>query len=153
MLWSERQELRFFLNRTMKKRSRLSRISNLYIQILYLCHVSFIQIRYIPCKKYDMDSLGNSTSFHTTNLWEFGPNSHQIPWPFHVIYPRYILFSTLKHDMDLGSWKSSSHGISMAFAKKMMGFPVRIWPHFRTKPNCRQYGMRKSLSHFLQGML
>ena len=55
-----------------------------------------------------------------------------------------------------GTWHgfrtSSSHGIFMAFAKKMMGFPVRIWSHFRTKPNCHQYGMRKSVSHFLQGM-
>ena len=41
--------------------------------------------------------------------------------------------------------------IVMAFAKKMMGFPVRIWSHFRTKPNCHQKDMRKSLSHFLQG--
>ena len=42
----------------------------------------------------------------------------------------------------------------MAFAKKMMGFPVRIWSHFRTKPNCRQRDMRKyKVSHFLQGQL
>ena len=25
---------------------------------------------------------------------------------------------------------------------------LRIWSHFRTKPNCRQKDMRKSLSHF-----
>ena len=48
-----------------------------------------------------------------------------------------------------GFWTSSGHGISMGFAKKMMGFPGRIWSHFR--PNCRQKDMRKSLSHFLQG--
>jgi len=40
----------------------------------------------------------------------------------------------------------------MAFAKKMMGFPVRIWSHFRIKPNCRQKDLRKyKVSHFLQG--
>ena len=39
----------------------------------------------------------------------------------------------------------------MAFAKKMMGVPLRIWSHSQTKPNCRQKDMRKSLSHFLQG--
>ena len=48
-----------------------------------------------------------------------------------------------------GFWASSSHGISMAFSKKMMGFPIRIWGHF--PPNCHQKDMRKSLSHFLQG--
>ena len=36
--------------------------------------------------------------------------------------------------------------ISMVFAKKMMGFPVRIWSHFRTKPNGRQKGMGKYMS-------
>ena len=51
-----------------------------------------------------------------------------------------------------GFWTSSSHGISMAFAKKMMGFPVRIWSHFRTKSNCCPKDVRKSLSHFLQGI-
>ena len=29
----------------------------------------------------------------------------------------------------------------------------RIWCHFRTKPNCRQEDMRKSLKHFLQGRI
>ena len=48
-----------------------------------------------------------------------------------------------------GFYRSSSHGISMAFVNKMMGFPVWIWCHFR--PSCRQRDMRKSMSHFLQG--
>ena len=37
----------------------------------------------------------------------------------------------------------------MALARKMMGFPVRTWSHFRQ--NYRQRDMRKSISHFLQG--
>ena len=40
----------------------------------------------------------------------------------------------------------------MAFTKKMMGFPVWIWSHSRTKPNCRQKELRKFVSHFLQGI-
>ena len=51
-----------------------------------------------------------------------------------------------------GFWTSSSHGMSMAFAMETMGLPVRIWTHFRTKPNCRGKDMRKyKVSHFLQG--
>ena len=51
-----------------------------------------------------------------------------------------------------GFWIRPSHGISVAFARKMMGFPVRIWSRFRTGPNCRQEDMRKyKVSHFLQG--
>ena len=50
-----------------------------------------------------------------------------------------------------GFWASSSHGISMEFAKKMMGFPVRIWSHFR--PNCPQKDKKETLPHFLQGFL
>ena len=49
-----------------------------------------------------------------------------------------------------GFWTSSSHGISMVIAKKMMGFPSDF-VHFR--PNGRQNEMRKSVSHFLQGSL
>ena len=35
----------------------------------------------------------------------------------------FSLLSMLKHDMDFGFWTNSSHGISMTFARKMMGFP------------------------------
>ena len=49
-----------------------------------------------PCKKYDVDSHGNSMSFHVTNRRQFGPNPHQIPC--HL--SRFYLFSMLEHDMD-----------------------------------------------------
>ena len=39
-----------------------------------------------PCRKFDMDSHGNSMLFHITNWRQFERNWHQIPWPFHVIY-------------------------------------------------------------------
>ena len=44
----------------------------------------------------------------------------------------------LKDDMDFGEVQVMA--ISIAFAKKMMGFPVRIWAHSR--PNCRQKDKR-----------
>ena len=53
-------------------------------------------------------------------VWsKLAPNSMTIPG--HL--SRFYLFSMLEHDMDFGFWSSSSHGISMAFAKEMMGFP------------------------------
>ena len=60
---------------------------------------------------------------------------------------RYNLFFLAK--ILHGFLTRSSHGISMAFTKKMMGFPVRICPHFR--PNCGQKDMTKSVSHFEKG--
>ena len=39
----------------------------------------------------------------------------------------------LEHDMDFGQVQGSSHGISVAFAKKMGWDFHRIWSHFRTK--------------------
>ena len=77
------------------------------------------------------------------------PNSTIIPCHF----SRFYLFSMLEDDMDFTFDTSSSHGISMGFAKKMMGFPVRIWSHFQNKPNYHGKDMRKyKVSHFLQGM-
>ena len=48
-----------------------------------------------------------------------------------------------------GFWTSSDHGISMAFAKKMMGFPPDL-VSFSTKSQSKTY--EKIMSHFLQGM-
>ena len=64
---------------------------------------------------------GFSWKFHVspvTNWRQFGPNLHQIPWLFHVIYTGFICFpyALTWH----GVYRSSSHGISMAFAKKMI---------------------------------
>ena len=75
------------------------------------------------------------------------PNSMTIP-----CYLYRCLYRSFPCKTWHGFWTSSRHGISNAFAKKMMGFPVRISYHFRTKPNCRQKDMRKSLSHFWQGV-
>ena len=65
---------------------------------------------------------------------------------FHIIDPDFICIPCWTWH---GFWTSSTHGISMTFAKKMMGFPMRIRSHF--PPNCRQKDMMKSMSHFLQG--
>ena len=60
---------------------------------------------------------------------------------------RFYLFSIEKHDMDFGQVHV------MAFPwhllKKWWDFH-RIWSH--SQPNCRQNEMRKSLSHFSQGV-
>ena len=71
-----------------------------------------------------MDSHGNSISFNVPNRPQFGPTPQKIPWAFLVIYPGFYLLSMLEtwH----GFWTSSSHGISTAFAKTMMGFPSNL---------------------------
>ena len=58
-------------------------------------------------------------SYHKS-MAVFHRNRHQIPWRFHVIHPDFICFPCWNMNE---FWTSSSHGISMAFAKKMMGFP------------------------------
>ena len=75
-----------------------------------------------PYEKWDMNSHGNSMSFYVTSQRHFGQNWHQIPWLFHVSYPGFICLPCAKtwH----GFWTSSSHGISMVFAKEMMGFTL-----------------------------
>ena len=104
----------------------------------------------VPCKKCDMDSHGNSMSQLdlVAVSSKLTPNSMTIPC--HL--SRFYLFSMPKHDMDFTFYTSSSHGISMAFPQKMTGFPSDLVSYSnQTKlPSC-QYGMRKSVSHFLQG--
>ena len=48
------------------------------------------------------------------------------------------LFSKLKYDMDFGQVQGSSHGISMAFAKKMMGFPPDLVSFLTKLPSKRR---------------
>ena len=101
-----------------------------------------------PCKKYDRDSHGNSISFHVTT--RLGGSLVHMDTKFHDYSMSFTQVLFVFHAGTLyGLWTSSSHGISLAFAKKMMGFPVRIWSHFQS--NCRQKDMRKSVLHFLQG--
>ena len=91
----------------------------------------------------------NSISFyilHHKSTAVCRPNPHQIPWRFHVIYPGFFVFYAGTWH---GFWTSSSHGISLAFSKKIMGFPVQIWGDFR--PNYWKKDMRQSMPHFVQG--
>ena len=78
----------------------------------------------LPCKKCAVDSHGTFTSFHITNWRQLGQNPHKIPWRFHVFNPDII---NIFHGKTWhGFWSSSSHGISMTFTKKMMGFPADL---------------------------
>ena len=87
-------------------------------------------------------------AFHVTT--RLGGSLVQVHTKFHDYSMSFILvlfFVMLEHDMDIGQ-------------VQVMEFPWhllrnwrdshRIWGHFRTKPNCRQKDMRKSVSHFLQ---
>ena len=116
---------------------------------VYRFHNVFIIYLWNPCKKCDEDSHGNSMPFHVTT--RLGGGLFQIHTKFHDDSMSFIqvLFSMLEHDMDFG--KVQVMTFPFGIAKKMMGFPVRIWSHFRTRPNCRGKDVRKSLSHFLQG--
>ena len=67
--------------------------------------------------------------------------------PYHL--SRFYLFSMLEHDMDFVQVQVME--FPWHLPRKWWGFH-RIWSHFRTKPNCRQKNMRKSPSHFLQGI-
>ena len=67
---------------------------------------------------------GDSWTFHIISYHKspavFRQNPHQIPWRFYVIYPGCICLPCSNFTWIL---PIASHGISMAFAKKMMGFP------------------------------
>ena len=106
---------------------------------------------------------GFSWKFHLTNRRQFGPNPHQIPWLFHVIachksaavgskstpnsmtIPCHLCH--LEHDMDFGQVQIMEFLWNLQ--RKWWDFH-RIRSHFW--PNCRQKDMRKSVSHFLQGI-
>ena len=88
-------------------------------------------------------------SFLVTNRREFGPNPHQIPWRFHVIYPGFLFLPMLEHDMDFG-WVQVME-FPWHLPRKWWDFHWILY-HFRNKPNCRQKDLRKyKVSHFLQG--
>ena len=74
-------------------------------------------------------------------------NRYQILWPHQIPchLSRFYLFYARTLN---GFWISSSHGISMVFAKKMMGFPSDLVSFSTKLPSTRH---EKILSHFLQG--
>ena len=73
-----------------------------------------------PCKKCDVNSHGNSMSFLITNPWQFVT---EIDTKFHDYSMSFIQVLFFFHAKTWhGFWTRSSHGIFMAFAKKMMGF-------------------------------
>ena len=106
-----------------------------------LCKPSLSKMWHGFSRKFHVTSCDKSTAAWSKST----PNSMTIPC--HL--SRYYLFSMLEHDMDFGR-----QGQVMEFPwhlpRKWWDFR-RIWPHFGTKPNCRQKDMRKSMSHFLQG--
>lgn len=101
-----------------------------------------------PCQKCDVDSHGNSISFHITNRRQFGRNRHLFPWRVHVIYPA-IICSPCRHMTWILNKGKSWYFSGTCY--ETMGFSVRIW--FNLRPSCRQKDMRKSLSHFSQGYI
>ena len=62
-------------------------------------------------------------SRHNSTWCRFGPNRDQILWIFHVIFPCFICSPCWNMTWILAS---SRHGVSLAFAKKMMGFPSNL---------------------------
>ena len=56
---------------------------------------------------------------------EFGPDPHQIPWPFHVIYPGFICFPCWNMTWILDKFKSLTfHGICSENDGTSIGFGV-----------------------------
>ena len=138
---------------SLSKRKKSSSLFCLMMHNYYYCnHFKFRQ-RWLDFDLYPVKNViwipmeipCHFTSQIDGSLVQIDPKFHDYSMSF--IQDLFVVRAQTWH----GSWTSSSHGISMAFAKKMMGFPVRIWSHFRTRPNCRQSDMRKSVSHFLHG--
>jgi len=79
----------------------------------------------------------------STTVWFILPiwYWHQILRLYHVISRGFFHVKTWH-----GFWTSSSHGISMAFARKMMGFSSDL---VSLRPKYHQNDMNKSQSHFI----
>ena len=95
------------------------------------------KISSFSCKKCDVDSHENFMPFLVTT--RLGGGLVQIDTKFHdysmsFIQVLFVFHATTWH----GFWTSSSHGISMAFAKKMMGFPSDL-VSFSTKLRSKTY--------------
>jgi len=59
--------------------------------------------------------MPKSATGHNSTWWRFGPNPHQIPWLFHIIFPGlFVLHAGTWH----GFRASSSHGISWDWPRK-----------------------------------
>ena len=97
-----------------------------------------------PCKNYCMDSQETSVSFSVTT--RLGGRLVQIHTKFHDYSMSFIQILFVFHAGTLyGLWTSSSHRISMAFVKKMMGFPSDL-VSFLTK-------LPSNLCHIFTGLI
>ena len=105
---------------------------------------------YLPCKKCEEDSHGNSMSFFVTT-W-LGGSLVQIDAKFRDYSMSFIQVVFVSHAGTWrGFWTSSSHEIFMGFSKEMMGFPSES-VSFSSR-NCRQKDMRKSMLHFFRACI
>ena len=92
---------------------------------------------WLPCKKHDRDSHGNSMSFLLTT--RLGGGLVQIHIKFHEYSMSFTQVLFVFHaQTSHGFWTSSIHGISMAFAKKMTRFRSDLAP-FSTKLLSKRY--------------
>ena len=88
-------------------------------------------------KFYVMSCHKSTTVWFILPIWYW----HQILRLYHVISRGFFHVKTWH-----GFWTSSSHGISMAFARKMMGFSSDL---VSLRPKYHQNDMNKSQSHFI----
>ena len=105
------------------------------VHILVMCpvkHMPWILME-IPChflSQIDRSFVKIGTKFHDSSMT--------------IIQVLFLVHAETWH----GFWTSPSHGISMAFAKKMMGFPSDLVP-FSTKLPLKRYDEIRVT--FLQG--
>ena len=104
----------------------------------------------LPCKNCDMDSNGDSMSFHVVTNWQqFGPNLKPISMTIPCHLSRFYLFFMLEHDMDFGqvqvmefSWHFlRNDGISIEFDAIFDQTPVK-----KTRENPRHIFYRDNQS-------
>jgi len=124
------------------------------------CHIfnrawmRVLRLQRITCKKRELDSGGNMTGILVKIPCHFmsqiDGSLAQIDTKFRDYSMSFIQVWFVFHAKTChGFYTSSIIGIFMAYAKLWWEFH-RIWSHFW--PNCREKDMRKSLSHFLQGI-
>ena len=76
---------------------------------------------------------GFTWKFNITNRWQFGPNWHQIPWLFHIIYAGFICFPCSNLTWILDKFKSwNFHGIYWENDGISIGFGLIFEPNQTT---------------------
>jgi len=114
--------------------------------IILLLSIERFWLKRNPCTKCDEDSHGNSLSFHHKNQWH---SLVEIDVKLHD-YSMCMSFKHVLFVVHAGTWPGFqtrvSHGISMAFPKKLMGLPSDLVSFPTRLPSEREEKVRVTLA-------